>query len=756
MAPQISHVTVKYIFVVALPVFILAYSFSSDAAWDEFQVHEVGSPLNGVNALDFVSSTEGWTLLNASPVRVLHTQNGGEEWMEISSLPQFSFSPFIPSQRFQMLNANEGWLIPTEFLHGKSLLHSTDGGETWPEAPHPFQGSFGKICALYFLNSQVGWITGVDDSLAGMIAATTNGGATWSVQATPVQFEANDLFFFDETHGWAVGPWGLSLYTRDGGATWRYGQVDTFDSLYRVKFADALHGWAVGAGGAILYSPDGGALWYRQKSRTEADLFDIAAISLDEAIVSGADGVSGVLLITSNGGTSWRKENLPTDVPLRCVERFGNDIWVGGGAPNTGAPYEARVFHREYQTGDYPTILVEELPGGTVGITYEFTFAARNGTPPYIWSLMSSAPPGLEMEPNSGFLHGTPTSATEAVVSVRVRDSKQNIDQVELPLKASSEPLRFTQENSGVLPPAAHRKTYRFPLDVSGGHQPYHWRIRGQNLPGGISVDHQSVLVGTPLEIGAFDFEIEVTDSGSLPQRVTGGFHLDVEELTEDGWESQHANNRITDIHFFDDNRGIAIGWSGVQYETRDGGKTWSHTPLGAAAWDFDWIGDEGWMLSGAGIGHSTDQGRNWEFQELPLPNTEGIKFRDALHGWAYGNGIAYTEDGGSTWRPAETPGGYYYALDFVDAQIGFAGGNDFVFIKSNDAGRTWTPATLPPYVASGFKERMQKQPTSWSPEKAEKAPQIREIYFIDGQVGWIGTNIIEDFSPLLYRTGNG
>lgn len=728
----------------------------SQAAWDEHQVYEVGSPLNGVNALDFITSTEGWALLNASPIRVLHTQNGGMEWMEIASLPQFSFSPFIPSQRFQMLNANEGWLIPTEFFHGKSLLHSTDGGETWPEAPHPFQGPFGKICALCFLDSQVGWIAGVDDSLAGMIAATTDGGTTWRVQATPVQFEANDLFFFDEIHGCAVGPWGLSLYTHNGGTTWKYAQVDTFDSLFRVRFADALHGWAVGAGGTILYTLDGGARWHPQKSRTVADLFDIVVISLEEAIVCGADGASGVVLITSNGGTSWRKENLPTDVPLRTVARVGNDIWVGGGAPNTGAPYEARVFHREYQTGDYPTILVEEFPGGTVGIPYEFAITARNGTGPYIWTILSGAPSGLELNPNSGLLAGIPDSATQSLLSIQVQDSNQNIDQVELPLKIISEPLTFTQENSGILPSAVHRKTYRFPLNVSGGHQPYQWRFLGENPPPGLAVDHQSVLVGTPLETGAFDFEIEVTDNGSLPQRATATFHLDVEDLSEDGWEIQHANNRITDIHFFDENLGVAIGWSGLQYDTRDGGKTWSHKPLGAAAWDFDWIGDDGWMLSNAGIGHSSDRGRNWEFQELPLPNAEGIKFRDALHGWAHGNGIAYTEDGGSTWHSAETPAGYYFALGFADAQNGFAGGNNFVFVKSTDAGRTWTPATLPPYVASGLKERMQKQPTPWSPEKAEKVPQIREIYFVDSQVGWIGTNIIEDFSPLLYRTGNG
>lgn len=57
------------------------------------------------------------------------------------------------------------------------------------------------------------------------------------------------------------------------------------------------------------------------------------------------------------------------------------------------------------------TISPSSIPNGTVGQNYSVTFTATGGTGgPYTWSA-TSLPPGLSINPNTGVLSGTPTTA---------------------------------------------------------------------------------------------------------------------------------------------------------------------------------------------------------------------------------------------------------------------------------------------------------------------------------------------------------
>jgi photosystem II stability/assembly factor-like uncharacterized protein len=724
------------------------------AAWDQYQVLPVGSYIEGIFEMSFINPLEGWAVISPAPLRVLHTTNGGRNWTETYRNLELSSLPLEPRLHIQFVSPTEGWMTPNATWGEKKLFHSTDGGVTWPEVVHPFQSTFASVHAVWFSDPQTGWIAGEDSGLAGMIAATTDGGTNWVVRPAPYQFPARDLFFLDQQNGWVVGPGGSILFTRDGGCTWEMGRAETMADLWCVRFADPLHGWAAGSEGTILYSRDGGFRWYKQSSGTSADLYDIAVVSPDEALIAGTlDYQHGIALVTRNGGASWRRENLPDNMPFYAASAIGNEVWVGGGGNKTDSTYTSLLFHRKFQSGEYPVILVDSLPGGTTGIRYEYTFAARDGTPPYSWGFVGDPPAGMNLNGQTGLFSGVPTTATETVFEVRVTDSMGKTDERQLKLKVISEHLSF---QAGTLPPATHRRTFRHPLSVSGGHQPYHWRFQGDTVPKGLSIDHQSALVGTPFDSGSSDFTLEVTDSGSLPQRVSAAFHLDVDTLTDGGWEIQHANNRITGVHFFDDNDGVSIGWSGLFYETSDGGKTWTHRNLGWMAWDFDWIGDQGWVLSSAGVGHTSNRGENWTFQNIPLSSGEKIRFVDSLHGWICGNGIAYTEDGGTSWHSADAPSGYYFGLGFRDQLHGFAGGNNFVFVTSADGGHTWQSATLPSFTPKSLIGTLSKQPGVRSADKATEIPQIKEVYFSNTLVGWIGTNVIEGYSPLLYYTSNG
>jgi len=55
-----------------------------------------------------------------------------------------------------------------------------------------------------------------------------------------------------------------------------------------------------------------------------------------------------------------------------------------------------------------PTITTNSLPEGTEGVAYSQTLQVHGGTPPYTWFAMATLPPGLQLDPLSGLISGTP------------------------------------------------------------------------------------------------------------------------------------------------------------------------------------------------------------------------------------------------------------------------------------------------------------------------------------------------------------
>ena len=123
---------------------------------------------------------------------------------------------------------------------------------------------------------EVGWAVG--DS--GTILHTTDGGETWHPQAGPFgqrgQVAAPDLLSVDSLsdgrRGWAAGSDGVILATTDGGKSWNL-ELNYVGVAFRaVQFLeDAQRGWVVGGDGYILATSDGGQIWQRQASGTRQE-----------------------------------------------------------------------------------------------------------------------------------------------------------------------------------------------------------------------------------------------------------------------------------------------------------------------------------------------------------------------------------------------------------------------------------------------------------------------------------------------------
>jgi hypothetical protein len=71
------------------------------------------------------------------------------------------------------------------------------------------------------------------------------------------------------------------------------------------------------------------------------------------------------------------------------------------------------------------------LPNGNTGAAYNVTLSGIGGNAPYIWSVNSGAlPPGLNLDPNSGEISGTPTSSGTYLFEIWMTDSSnpQQVD----------------------------------------------------------------------------------------------------------------------------------------------------------------------------------------------------------------------------------------------------------------------------------------------------------------------------------------
>jgi len=753
--PRPSVVSLGWFSKVFWLVVLALGNFPAQAGWDLFPVPQTAS-LDTIQDLSFVDSNEGWALVDASSgYRILHTTNGGKDWTEVCTGDIGIGTYRGPFARIHFLNPTTGWLLPCGNFGNEVLLRTDDGGLTFNEAEHPF----GEAHAVCFLDEQTLYLAGeegIGGATEGIVAVSNDGGSVWEVKSTPLGFDVNDIFFLDPMHGWVIGDFGTLIFTHDGGETWGIGKTGTLANLHCVRFADPTHGWVVGSEGALLATHDGGATWYQQAGVPDFDLMDLEVFSPTQALAVGRKSLSGIILGTTNAGATWFSENVAKDAWMVALARNGAHLWAGGSHGElSGAMC---LYHRTTGTGDFPVIWSRELPKGVVGAYYKTPVTAYEGTPPYTWSIQSP-PEGIDIDSESGYLIGTPTEADESAFTIGVTDSRSATDEWRTSLAIASEQL---VAGPSTLPSATHRKTYYHFLGVTGGNPPYHCAVVSGTMPAGMAVTEDLVFSGVPLEVGSYGFSVRVADSSALPQEVTLELHFEVDPLGEGSWEVQHAHNRIMDIHFFDENNGIAIGWSGVIIETSDGGRSWSKRLFGSEMIDFDWVGDAGWMVASNRVFYSPDRGRSWTEQSHPLSLLEGVRFFDGLHGCLFGIGIAYTEDGGQTWNASSVPVSHYiHDLFFADLSLGYAGGENETFLKSTDGGKVWTAEVLPEIPGGQSKNRVKLPSTGrtrkTSLPKAEEPPQISCIFFANSLEGWVGTNLQVGFNDYrLYHTVDG
>jgi hypothetical protein len=199
-------------------------------------------------------------------------------------------------------------------------------------------------------------------------------------------------------------------------------------------------------------------------------------------------------------------------------------------------------------------ITTTSLPYGIFGTPYSAMLTAAGGVYPYTWSITSGTlPPGLGLNPSTGVISGTPTTAGTSNFTVQVADS-------ETPPATASAPLSITISPGGGGNPGALTGNYAFFLN--GFNSSGAWTLAGSFISDGNSHITSGVVDGNSVTGQPFNTTVSgtywiaanglntLTIQGQSFGPVTFAFVLD-----------SSANGRIIE---YDDTTGQGSRGSGV------------------------------------------------------------------------------------------------------------------------------------------------------------------------------------------------
>ncbi len=200
--------------------------------------------------------------------------------------------------------------------------------------------------------------------------------------------------------------------------------------------------------------------------------------------------------------------------------RAGWAIAVALAAATSGAGAPQRPYFAPVQ------IVSEALPDEVAGRPYQARIEARGGRPPLRWSTGTAPlPSGLNLNPATGEITGTPRVAETRSFAVRVTDAASRWAQREFTLRVA-EPLAIVTET---LPSPMRAESYRASLRARGGIPPLRWAVVEGSLPGGLILTPNGELEGTPAAAGRAGFTVEVADSARPAQSARRPFSLGIQ-----------------------------------------------------------------------------------------------------------------------------------------------------------------------------------------------------------------------------------
>lgn len=183
-------------------------------------------------------------------------------------------------------------------------------------------------------------------------------------------------------------------------------------------------------------------------------------------------------------------------------------------------PVTIRCADDDAQTFDVElSLLVEVLPlevdgtytdAGTTGESYFSWPTFSYGRQPYAFTLQAGAlPPGLDLEPDNGYIAGLPTTEGSYSFTVRFSDDDGSFVDVVASIDIEYLPL----EIDGTYGDGQVAEEYDFAPLFHYGRPPYVFSLQSGSLPPGVDLDlDYGSLYGFPTTPGTYGFTVRCTD----------------------------------------------------------------------------------------------------------------------------------------------------------------------------------------------------------------------------------------------------
>jgi hypothetical protein len=278
------------------------------------------------------------------------------------------------------------------------------------------------------------------------------------------------------------------------------------------------------------------------------------AITTTSPLPTGTVGVSYSQTLKATGGSgqyTWSVSSGTLPAGLTLIAATG--VISGQPSASGAASFTIQVIDSNQLTTSAPFALTinpalsittnPPLPTGTVGVNYSQTVTATGGSGQYTWSVTSgSLPAGLSLNAATGVISGQPSASGAASFTIQVTDSNQVTASKLFPLTINPA-LAIT--TTSPLPPGTVGVSYSQTLKATGGSGQYTWSVSSGSLPGGLSLNSVTGLIGgQPTAAGTSNLTIQVTDSNSIT--ASAPFSLTIDVLPSITTSSPLANGIVS------------------------------------------------------------------------------------------------------------------------------------------------------------------------------------------------------------------
>jgi len=546
-------------------------STDGGATWIQRDVPaSLGDPLNGIFFLD---GQNGWTFGNAN----YRTTDGGATWTELPLLGSAYFMEFW-TPTFGLTTGNFGRYV------------SRDGGLSWDPSPN-------DEFAFDFADAQ----TGVGVAATGL-HRTTDGGTTFALVHPG---DAQAVAFLSGTVAVAIVDGSFARST-DGGATWTTGATTEGRTRLFAVSADVALAW--GRSGSfpdyddrILRSADGGQTWTDLgEPMTEGTL----GFAPSATAVVAADR-RGNMFLSDDAGQSWTQTySSPGPSPSfflsgRPVFADAQTGYFGYGPGFAIRTTDGGATWEQISSGSGQTLNdLARFPGGElIAVGDNGTLLTSDGSAPWI-------------------LHPAPAASHLQAVHVVGATGVVVVDETGRAHRSADGGSTWT--SGAVTPPGLDAADLHFTTLLDG------W-VAGFGFSGGAvfhTTDGGDSWTAAAGPVGAY-VAVDFEGTNGWAANVSGRYY----RTTDAGgtWIQQDlpgSSLSITDMEFFDESVGYAVGRFGYAARSEDGGVTWQILPTpvpGVMMTDIHLLAaDELWVSTVEDVAYySATGGQSWSVLEI-------------------------------------------------------------------------------------------------------------------------------------------